>query len=178
MKRKDLIQHPLRFCTHHCCAHVWKIVFAWNATIKKTCMFFTGNRIINSIWISFLAVACYFFSSFSFISMLKIKSMVYWCDVSTAKEWQTLWPHKNKKNAMYRIHIIVFFMFAIFDFEKQIFLVFMIIHAAKTRHYVINVSDSFCNLLFFSSLSSQLIFIFHTNTHLYSFILTHIPFEP
>lgn len=28
---------PFSFCTHHCCAHVWKIVFAWNATIKNVC---------------------------------------------------------------------------------------------------------------------------------------------
>lgn len=65
-------------------------------------------------------------------------------------------------------------MFAFFDFEKQIFLVFMIIHAANSA--LCDQCQRFLLQSFvFFLLSSQLIFISHTNTLLYSliFLLNH-----
>lgn len=76
---------------------------------------FTGNWLINSIWISFLAVSF----AFSVISvMLKIKSMLYGCDGIDRKTY-CAFSHGTKQNEKKtrRVRKCSLFL-AIFDFEK------------------------------------------------------------
>lgn len=75
------------------------------------------------------------FFPFSCVTMLKIKSMVYGCDVSTAK--RIVYLAANRKIANARLFLPFFFC----DFEKQIFLMFTIIHGADAINMLwINIS--------------------------------------
>lgn len=107
---------------------------------KKTCIVY--RKLNNKQHMKFIFSGCMLLFCVSFISMLKIKSMVYGCDVSycivlyrivsTARRIANIvaacTAHENVCKQQ------MFFVFAIFDSEKQIFLMFMIIHAANP-HY-------------------------------------------
>lgn len=81
-----------------------------------------------------------------------------------------MWPQTEKQQQQQQNTTQTFFIHAIFDFEKQIFLMFMIIHAAKSAHRNASFAKRDCQRVF--------CVFFVVQRFIFANIFTQIHFEP